>query len=223
MMCVSRVLDNSLLTKESKEFLLGLLEIILTCNYFKFEGDYYIQQKGTAVGSNVAPTYANIVMADLEEHMVYVSHHFGSVMKWWRYIDDVFVIWSGTTETLEFFFSFLNTIDRSFKFTMMWSKESIQFLDISVYIEKQRLRKDLFVKVTDRNNLLQFKSQHPRGMVESLPYNQLLRIKRIVEDPQKYNRRKFEMGSQFLDRGYPKKFIEKHIQKVDETERVHYR
>lgn len=216
--CVGRALNNTLFSDQSKEFLIGLLEIILTCNYFRFEGEFFIQQKGTAMGSNVAPTYANIVMADLEEQRIYTSHHFRSVLKWWRYIDDVFAIWSDTTETLEEFFSFLNTIERSIKFTMTWSRESIQFLDTLVYIEDGKLKTDLFVKNTDRNNLLQFKSLHPRGMLESLPYSQLLRIKRIVDDPRKYNRRKYEMGRKFLDRGYPKKLIEGHIQKVDELD-----
>lgn len=169
-------------SNQSREFLLGLLEIILTCNYFRFEGEYYIQQKGTAMGSNVAPTYANIVMANLEEHAVYTSYHFSSVLKWWRYINDVFAVWCGTTESLMEFFSFLNLMNNSIKLTMVWSRDSIKFLDTLVYVENHRLRTDLFIKTTDWNNLLQFNSQHPKGMLESLPYSQILRIKRIVDD-----------------------------------------
>lgn len=200
-----------------------LLEVILTCNYFKFGEDYYIQQQGTAMGSNVAPTYANIVMADLEERTIYTSHHFGSVLKWWRYIDDVFVIWGGSMTALDELFSYLNTIDRSIKFTMTCSRESLQFLDTLVTIENNRLKTDLFVKVTDRNNLLQYKSQHPNGMLESLPYSQLLRVKRIVDDPNKYQERKFVDGEKILREGVSKKLVEKHMQRVNETERALYR
>ncbi|CAJ0921796.1 unnamed protein product [Ranitomeya imitator] len=49
--------------------------------------------RGTAMGSNVAPTYANIFMAVLEDKFVYSSILWRHVRAWWRYIDDIFVIW----------------------------------------------------------------------------------------------------------------------------------
>lgn len=93
-----------------------------------------MQLKVMAMGSNVDPTYANIVMVHLEEDVVFVSHDFRSVLKWLCYIDNVLLVWCDTTDALEEFFSFLNTIDPSIKFIMTWSKESIQFLDTLVYV-----------------------------------------------------------------------------------------
>ncbi|CAJ0968565.1 unnamed protein product [Ranitomeya imitator] len=66
-----------------------------------------------------------------------------------------------------------------------------------------RLRTDIFVKETDRNSLLMFDSNHPRSMVNSLPWSQLLRVRRIVSDEDKVNLRLDEMCSKFLQRGYP--------------------
>lgn len=152
-------------------------------------------------------------MADLEGDVIFVSHHFGSVLK------DIFLIWCNTEETLAEFFQFFNLIDTDIKFSMTWSRENIKFLDTVVYIDGNRLKTDLFVKPTDKNNLLQFKSQHPKGMMESLPYSQLLRVKRIVDDPNYYERRKSEM-CKFKDRGYPKALIQRHIKRVDDIERV---
>lgn len=37
--------------------------------------------------------YAILYVALLEEMFVYVSH--GDVLMWWRYIDDIFLIWTG--------------------------------------------------------------------------------------------------------------------------------
>ena len=48
-------------------FLMGLLNLVLTCNIFVFNERYYIQEWGTAIGTRVAPTYANIFMGWLKE------------------------------------------------------------------------------------------------------------------------------------------------------------
>lgn len=70
------------------------------------------------MGNNMAPIHAKTSMANLEEERIYVSHHFVHVAKWFRYIDDVFVIWISTHTELNAFFEFLNSIDSDIKFTM---------------------------------------------------------------------------------------------------------
>ncbi|KAM8924542.1 uncharacterized protein RCH25_009218 [Pelodytes ibericus] len=54
-------------TGEVLEFVMKLLNLVLCKNYFRFADEYYLQIQGTAMGSNVAPTYANIFMSDFEE------------------------------------------------------------------------------------------------------------------------------------------------------------
>lgn len=56
--------------------------LILTRNYFMFEDKFYLQCHGTTMGANVAPTFANIFVATLEEGMIYTSHHVCKVLKW---------------------------------------------------------------------------------------------------------------------------------------------
>ncbi|KAL5015231.1 hypothetical protein ScPMuIL_009501 [Solemya velum] len=48
------------------DFLLSALQIVLEGNIFNFDGQTYEQMKGTAMGTKVAPTYANLVMGYLE-------------------------------------------------------------------------------------------------------------------------------------------------------------
>jgi len=47
--------------------LLSLLRLVLTKNNFDFAGKHYLQVGGTAMGTRVAPSYANLFMADFEE------------------------------------------------------------------------------------------------------------------------------------------------------------
>lgn len=64
---VSRILDS----REDKTlptyFLMELLDLVLDKNYFKFGSDFFMQIKGVAMGSPVAPSIANLFMAHLEE------------------------------------------------------------------------------------------------------------------------------------------------------------
>ena len=77
--------------------LLVFLNLILTLNNFIFNGLYYLQTKGCAMGTKCAPCYANIFMGYFEEQHIYpkitnIAHTY------LRYIDDIFLIWTGNKE-----------------------------------------------------------------------------------------------------------------------------
>ena len=52
------------------EVLRHLLEIVLKLNTFEFNEKHYLQQFGTAMGSKLAPAYANTFMGDLEKSIL---------------------------------------------------------------------------------------------------------------------------------------------------------
>ena len=58
----------------SNQSLCELLEAVLTMNCFQFNGENYIQIGGTAMGTKVVPSLANIFMAAFEEKYVYTYH-----------------------------------------------------------------------------------------------------------------------------------------------------
>ena len=75
----------------STESLIELAELVLRNNYFEFNVKFKKQKEGTAIGAKFALPYAIIFMAALEEE---ISE---SLIKnpwlWWRYIDDIVMIW----------------------------------------------------------------------------------------------------------------------------------
>lgn len=73
------------------------------------------------MGANVAPTYANMFVAHLEETHIYGSNHFSHVLGWWRFIDYIFLVWNVTVDELN-----------ELQFTLLWSREALQFLDTLV-------------------------------------------------------------------------------------------
>ena len=75
-------------------FLLHLLKFVLTNNIFMFDGHYFRQTCGLAMGTSLAPTLATIVVADLEEG--YLCRAPLKPLSWLRYVDNVFAIWPHT-------------------------------------------------------------------------------------------------------------------------------
>lgn len=124
-------------------------------------------------------------------------------MAWWRYIDDVFIIWTGTQEELTIFHTFLNNLDDDIKFTLNSSTTNVQFLDTNVTKMGTQLSTSIYMKPTDKKNLLRYNSAHPRNMIKSLPYSQLLRVKRIVSNLGELQPALNDMENKFLQRGYP--------------------
>ncbi len=70
-----------------------LLGIVLKQNFFQFSDFVYHQVQGTAMGTKMAPAYANLFMADLEEKLL--ENSTVDPILWKRYIDDILCIWLG--------------------------------------------------------------------------------------------------------------------------------
>ena len=108
-----------------------LLNIVLTRNYFQFADKMFHQVQGTAMGTKMAPAYANIFMASLEEKLL--RDHPTTPILWKRYIDDVLCIWPDSPESLKDFVKYLNGKHPTIKFTFECSESSVDFLDITIY------------------------------------------------------------------------------------------
>jgi hypothetical protein len=190
----------------SNENIATVLEHVLYMNNFNFNGKHYLQVGGTAMGTRVAPSFANIFMADFEEKYVYTYPV--QPLVWLRYIDDIFMVWPYSRESLDTFLQHLNTCHHSIKFTSEISETSINFLDTKVQIDHNRkLYTDLYCKPTDAHNYLLFSSSHPKHLLRSLPYSQLLRIRRICSHLDDFDRNAIDIGRHFIRREYPEPLI----------------
>ena len=73
---------------------------------------------------------------------------------WWRYIDDIFLIWEHGEESLKLFLEKINTIHPTIKFVADWSYSSVNFLDLKVIMKDGKIITDLYVKPTDTHQYL---------------------------------------------------------------------
>ena len=74
---------------------------------------------------------------------------------------------------------FLTGVLELTKYPAEWSTEKINFLDVQVIKQGNKLITDLFAKSTDTHQLLHQASCHPNHTKKGIPYGQALRICRI--------------------------------------------
>ncbi len=110
--------------------LLHLLSLVLSCNNFEFNGEHFLQTQGVAMVTKCAPTIANLTMGDFEDRHVYTYHL--QPLIWYRFIDDIFMIWTHGPEALDAFIQHLNSAHRTIKFTHEISITQISFLNILI-------------------------------------------------------------------------------------------
>lgn len=209
--------DTGINKRFTKDFIINSLKIILENNVFYFDGKHYVQRKGTAMGTKMAPTYATLVLGFLE-HTLYekIEENLGTevkeyLMKFWkRFLDDCFVINNGLLNTDDLHFE-LNNLHPSITFTKSESETEMPFLDILVKKNENVLTTDLYCKATDTHNYLNFKSCHPKHTKLNIPFNLASRIITIVRDPNTREKRLSELKKQLLKQNYPMRIIQQGI------------
>ena len=193
-------------TELSNSSICRLLWLVLTKNNFDFNGKHYLQVGGTAMGTRLAPTYANLFMAHFEDKFVYTYEK--QPLIWIRFIDDIFYIWPHGQFELDKFIKHLNSIHKTIKFTSESSLTNVNFLDTVVHLnDDNTLTTSLYVKPTDSASYLHYNSAHPRHCIREIPYGQFLRIRRICSNEQDFIDHCITKGRHFIRRGYPAPFI----------------
>ena len=197
-----------------KKFIIEGLQFILENNYFMFNDKTYRQKSGTAMGTKVAPTYANLVMGYhelkiYEESSRIFGDGFSNYLKenWKRFLDDCFILWIQNLNQLHEFKTLINSINDDIQFTMEYSNEKLPFLDILVIKINRKLETDIYFKPTDSKQYLLFTSCHPKHTRVNIPYNLAKRICTIVSNPSTRDHRLKEMKEILIKRQYPLNLI----------------
>ena len=91
-------------------------QFILTHNSYSFNSRHFLQVKGTAIGTHMAPCYANLFMGSLEQDC------FGSQLDkpslWLRFIDDMCLLWPHGPDSLT---AFVEQLDSHYSVHFTWN------------------------------------------------------------------------------------------------------
>ena len=134
---------------------------------------------------------------------------------WKRYIDDILVLFKGSKEDFDEMVYWLNSIMPGVvKFKFNFSEEKVEFLDLVILIEDGKIQTDLFIKPTNSQVYLDYRSNHPEHCKNGIIYSQALRtIERCsrIEDQTLHME---NLKEKFVQRNYPTELIEKHFEKA---------
>ena len=180
---------------------------------FEFNSECFLQTSGTAIGTKMAPVYANIVMSIFEHKLLTGSCN--KPLVWFCYIDDIFAIWTYGEDKFKDIMLYINSIHSSFQFTCNNSKECVQFFDVSVSVDNSgNITNDLHVKPTDTHQYLMATSCHPNHTKRSISYSQALRILCICSSKESAKLRCTELVDCLIKRGYNKRKTNKQIERA---------
>lgn len=200
-----------------------LLELVLHHNVFQFNGITYRQKHGTAMGTSLAPPFAILYMASLEEP--FIQSRTLKPLLYKRYIDDVFMIWQHGIEELRLFIRYFNQLRPRIQLTFESSSTEINFLDTTVYKGSRHSNKGYldikpYFKSTNSMNYLHFSSTHPRSVFKGIVVGETTRFLRNSSDATTFENTIAKFKQALKLRGYPHNFVDKHIRNVNFVDRT---
>ena len=144
---LSRLSDVKLEVRKNKSIpsivIKNLILMILKSNAFRFGNEYHRQVTGTAMETSMVPIYVILFMDNFEQNLLHdYSQKTGlSPLVWFRFIDDIFFIWTGNKDSLDHFISFTQNYSKSknmkskIKFEIHHSSNEVHFLDVTISLK----------------------------------------------------------------------------------------
>jgi len=192
--------------------ILKLLQLILENNDFEFNGLFYLQICGIAMGRKFAPSCANIYLRDFDDKAM--NNFRIQPLLYGRFLDDIFGVWPGTRADLDEYEAYLNGLVPGIKVKFTARDHIIEFLDTQVYKTKDKLGRcflatKVYFKPTDTHQLLHKTSYHPRHTFRGIVKSQFIRFKRISTTKWDYDQACATLNSVLTKRGYTHRLLSK--------------
>jgi hypothetical protein len=183
-----------------------LVRFLLEHAYVSYDGKIFRQRNGIPMGTNAATSLANIYCGDLDE---YLSSR-RSTFHYRRFIDDFFILWTGTLEEWTVVSNFSQFIIPGI--TIAWevaSRYRQVFLDIDIQRDpfSTKLTCSPYQKPLNKYLYISPKSSHDRHTFAGFIKGELTRYARLSTSPHNYQITKELFYKRLLKRGYPRYFL----------------
>jgi hypothetical protein len=185
--------------------IMALLAFVMNNSYLQFGHHVYLQVDGTAMGTSVAPTYANIVVYMLERDVIADMSKRGLYM-YFRFLDDIFAYLVASLESE--LRDRLNALHPKLKFDFVTTASEAAFLDLCIHKGTRFSTSSIFdLRVHQKSmNLylyIPYRSFHTEASQRSFIQTELMRYIRNCSSRDDYLQLRLTFHARLRDRGYP--------------------
>lgn len=207
-------------------FLMRLARHVMQVAIYRYAGQFFLQRKGTAMGSPFAVAFANIFLYMLEKELVHSWSIDGRLLLYKRLIDDIFVVFSHRDHAVPFW-SAWNKLHKDIKVTGCISTDSVVMLDLTIYkgtlfSQTGYLDLKLYQKPLNRYAYIPFSSHHPLSSKSAWLNSELRRYVKNNSHFEGYLRDRRSFIVRLLARKYPISLITKACARVSYARRSLY-
>jgi Reverse transcriptase (RNA-dependent DNA polymerase) len=207
---VAKMASNNKLSTIAIETLLSL---VLKNNVFSFNNNFYRQKNGTAMGTVMAPSYANCFLKAKEELglKTWLTPSHPNVKLFKRYIDDILVIFNNYDNKLPQFLNDMRSAYYPLELTFKIGKTSIVYLDTELTINDSlsKIDYELHRKPCNNKTYTPANSNHPNHMLINTIFNDYLRAHRLCSTKLKLLKHTSVITAKAAKRGYKKKTLKR--------------
>jgi hypothetical protein len=193
--------DRGLMLSHELSFVLALLEWILKNNFLIFDNTVYLQIQGTAMGTPMAPTFANIFLTALELKLLYTLKY----RIYQRYLDDIFAVM--TTEVATLFITAFNKLCPSIKLEAVTISNKAIFLDLYMEIVDRRVEFSVYQKPANIYQYIPPLSRHPRPVFRAWIKEELIRYRLKSSRPSDFQELCRKFNDRLRARGYTSEYV----------------
>jgi len=209
---INREAQNKLFHGLRRDELKRFLVVCTKESHFQFDGKFYDQVDGVAMGSPLGPLFANVFMCNfVRKHRDHLTEL--GVRKWNRYVDDVFATVDDRT-VADAALTYLNAQHPNIRFTIEHEMDNkLPFLDTLVVRGVDSYKTTIYRKKTFTGVYLNWTSLTTKRYKIGLIYCLLDRIWKICSDSDERDVQ-VEKLRRILERNeYPKFVVDREVEK----------
>lgn len=170
--------------------IIDLLRSTTEQNYFTHNNKFYTQPNGLPMGSPISGTMAEIFLQHIEQNKILNHNKYTKkIIYWFRYVDDIIVLYNGNKRQCETFFKYINTVHQNLNFTAEYEdNNTLNFLDLSIIKDQNQKHKfNIYRKPTTTDTLIHNTSNHPIQHKHAAFRSMIHRLNNIPLDTHDYN------------------------------------
>ena len=184
-------------------------------NIVEFQGRFWLQTQGLAMGQAPSPDIANLWGAYFEEHLFHSNRALTDLGFAFigRYIDDVFgIVYADSAENALKVASILRYDDPGEeRVRLLWevSERFVPFLDMLIYIDPVtgQIGHKPYQKKLNHMERIPWISHHPKDVKKGTYIGEMSRLATLSSSPEEYVSAIKSLQGLYMARGYPEKLV----------------